>query len=93
VERPIFDELRAKLESASGAPFYATTGVSLTHLEPGFVVVELRPGADVTDAAGRLLPGMAAAVADSALGAAVYSLLPPSQISQTVDFASTRSPA
>lgn len=85
MERPISDALRTKLESAAAAPFYATTGMSLTHLEPGFVVAELRSGEDVTDAAGRLLPGMAAAAADSAFGAALYSLLPPSLVSQTVE--------
>lgn len=84
-ERAASDDRKGRLESATGAPFYATARMSLTYLEPGIVAVELRPGIDVTDDEGTLLPGVAAAVADAALGAAVYSLLPPTQVSQTVE--------
>lgn len=70
---------------ATAAPFYRTAHILTTHLEPGFVVVELRPGTDVTDAAGKLMPGLAPAAVDAALGAAVHSLLPETMVSQTID--------
>jgi uncharacterized protein (TIGR00369 family) len=85
-ERPSgLEELRGRLTSASAAPFYETAGVRVVEVAAGVVTAELWRGPELTDAAGRLLPGLAAAVADSALGASVYSLLPAGLASQTVE--------
>ncbi len=57
-------------------PYNALTGTRFVSVELGSATAEIAPEHGVTDRHGRLLPGIAAAVADAALGSTVMSALP-----------------
>lgn len=57
-------------------PFNETTRIAFVEARPGHVTNELDAGIPLTDESGHLVPGVAVAVADGALGAAIFSLLP-----------------
>lgn len=59
-----------------GQPFNETTRITFVEAGPGYVTNELDAGIPLTDESGHLVPGVAVAVADGALGAAIFSLLP-----------------
>jgi uncharacterized protein (TIGR00369 family) len=64
--------------------FNIASGTAFVRADPGQVDAVIRPGAEITTSLGQLYPGTAAAVADAALGAAVFSMVPAGWGSMTV---------
>jgi uncharacterized protein (TIGR00369 family) len=68
-----------------GSPMAATLGWTVTHVEPGYVVLTLVPGEHLVNTTGILHGGSLVALADSAMTGAISSLQPVGAGCQTID--------
>lgn len=63
-----------------------TMGATLARVASGFVEIELRPGATISQQHGFIHGGAVSAIADSAAGYAALSLMPPDRGVLTTEF-------
>lgn len=78
---PLEDDLLSLL---AATPLYAETGIQLERAEPGLVALSLTPGAAHTNVQGLVHGGLLALLADTAMGLAVRTELPPGRPHVTV---------
>jgi uncharacterized protein (TIGR00369 family) len=64
----------------------STLGATLTKVAPGFVEIAIRPAAAISQQHGFVHAGAVSAIADSAAGYAVLSLMPPDRGVLTAEF-------